>query len=236
MKTHCNHTGTMWIHWEYINKNYCSASAVSAEGLYRKCTIPLIYEAPWNPANLLLPSSSLFSVGYSQDEMCPKGEGVSPQHCVWSSAVNIRDKYIYVTQPLQSRLLVVDIQAQKVVQVGGAGIRPVADTLSVVSEHLIHFLKLFFFLHSYAQTFLNSKYKRHWQKGRKEHQGVAASHFSWLIFRLVKSRNILIISVVSNLCKLINDVLTGQHWSCLILYYIIKSNNIMNLLWFQFFN
>uniref|UniRef100_A0A8C5HE41 Follistatin-like 4 n=1 Tax=Gouania willdenowi TaxID=441366 RepID=A0A8C5HE41_GOUWI len=51
------------------------------------------------------------------EEMCPKGEGVSPQHCVWSSAVNIRDKYIYVTQPLQSRLLVVDIQAQKVVQV-----------------------------------------------------------------------------------------------------------------------
>ncbi|KAF7657465.1 hypothetical protein LDENG_00026530 [Lucifuga dentata] len=50
------------------------------------------------------------------EEMCPKGEGVSPQHCVWSSAVNIRDKYIYVTQPLQSRLLVVDTQAQKVVQ------------------------------------------------------------------------------------------------------------------------
>ncbi|MEQ2192434.1 Follistatin- protein 5, partial [Xenoophorus captivus] len=50
------------------------------------------------------------------EEMCPKGEGVSPQRCVWSSAVNVRDKYIYVTQPLQSRLLVVDIQAQKVVQ------------------------------------------------------------------------------------------------------------------------
>ncbi|XP_068457002.1 follistatin-related protein 4 [Clinocottus analis] len=50
------------------------------------------------------------------EEMCPKGEGVSPQRCVWSSAVNIRDKYIYVTQPLLSRLLVVDIQAQKVVQ------------------------------------------------------------------------------------------------------------------------
>ncbi|KAM8897359.1 follistatin-related protein 4 [Spinachia spinachia] len=50
------------------------------------------------------------------EEMCPKGEGVSPQHCVWSSAVNVRDKYVYVSQPLQSRLLVVDIQAQKVVQ------------------------------------------------------------------------------------------------------------------------
>uniref|UniRef100_A0A3Q2CYR4 Follistatin-like 4 n=1 Tax=Cyprinodon variegatus TaxID=28743 RepID=A0A3Q2CYR4_CYPVA len=50
------------------------------------------------------------------EEMCPKGEGVSPQRCVWSSAVNVRDKYIYVAQPFQSRLLVVDIQAQKVVQ------------------------------------------------------------------------------------------------------------------------
>uniref|UniRef100_A0A3B5LBB3 Follistatin like 4 n=1 Tax=Xiphophorus couchianus TaxID=32473 RepID=A0A3B5LBB3_9TELE len=50
------------------------------------------------------------------EEMCPKGEGVSPQRCVWSSAVNVREKYVYVTQPLQSRLLVVDIQAQKVVQ------------------------------------------------------------------------------------------------------------------------
>uniref|UniRef100_A0A665X033 Follistatin-like 4 n=1 Tax=Echeneis naucrates TaxID=173247 RepID=A0A665X033_ECHNA len=50
------------------------------------------------------------------EEMCPKGEGVSPQRCMWSSAVNIRDKYIYVAQPLLSRLLIVDIQAQKVVQ------------------------------------------------------------------------------------------------------------------------
>lgn len=93
--------------------------------MHIKHTILLIY-TPGGPANLLLPSSSLFSVDYSQDEMCPKGEGVSPQHCVWSSAVNIRDKYIYVTQPLLSRLLVVDIQAQKVVQVGGAGVTPVA--------------------------------------------------------------------------------------------------------------
>lgn len=53
--------------------------------------------------------------------MCPKGEGVSPQHCTWSSAVNVRDKYIYAAQPLLSRLLVVDIQAQKVVQVRGVG-------------------------------------------------------------------------------------------------------------------
>lgn len=71
--------------------------------------------------------------------MCPRGEGVSPQHCVWSSAVNIRDKYIYVTQPLLSRLLVVDIQAQKVVQVGGAAITPVAAHSHSIKQSQILF-------------------------------------------------------------------------------------------------
>lgn len=80
------------------------------------------------------PSPSLLSAASSQDEMCPKGEGVSPQHCVWSSAVNIRDKYIYATQPLLSRLLVVDIQAQKVVQVGGAGRQARRTTLCALSQ------------------------------------------------------------------------------------------------------
>ncbi|XP_064838312.1 follistatin-related protein 4-like [Oncorhynchus masou masou] len=52
----------------------------------------------------------------SYEEMCPKSEGVFPQQCSWSSAVSVRDKYIYVTQPLQKRLLLIDTQAQKVVQ------------------------------------------------------------------------------------------------------------------------
>lgn len=82
------------------------------------------------------PSPSLLSAASSQDEMCPKGEGVSPQHCVWSSAVNIRDKYIYATQPLLSRLLVVDIQAQKVVQVGGAGRQARRTALCALSQNL----------------------------------------------------------------------------------------------------
>lgn len=44
------------------------------------------------------------------------GEGV--QRCVWSSAVNVKDKFIYVTQPTLDRVLVVDITSQKAVQVG----------------------------------------------------------------------------------------------------------------------
>ncbi|KAI4904715.1 hypothetical protein NFI96_023992 [Prochilodus magdalenae] len=52
----------------------------------------------------------------SYEEMCPKSEGITPQHCVWASAVSVRDKYVYVSQPLQKRLLVIDTQAQKVVQ------------------------------------------------------------------------------------------------------------------------
>ena len=65
-----------------------------------------------------IPSFSPSIPFFLQEEMCPKSEGVSPQHCSWSSAVSVRDKYIYVTQPLQKRLLVIDTQAQKVVQVG----------------------------------------------------------------------------------------------------------------------
>ncbi|XP_022532413.2 follistatin-related protein 4 [Astyanax mexicanus] len=52
----------------------------------------------------------------SYEEMCPKGEGVSSQHCVWASAVSVRDRYVYVSQPLHNRLLIIDTQAQKVVQ------------------------------------------------------------------------------------------------------------------------
>lgn len=50
--------------------------------------------------------------------MCPKAEGDETQRCVWASAVGVRDRYIYASQPLHSRLLVVDTQSQRVVQVG----------------------------------------------------------------------------------------------------------------------
>nr|XP_015204904.1 PREDICTED: follistatin-related protein 4 isoform X1 [Lepisosteus oculatus] len=53
----------------------------------------------------------------SYEEMCPKGEGDSIQQCVWASAVSVRDKYIYVTQPIQNKVLIIDTQSQKVVQV-----------------------------------------------------------------------------------------------------------------------
>ncbi|KAG9347130.1 hypothetical protein JZ751_006057 [Albula glossodonta] len=51
-----------------------------------------------------------------QAEVCPKSEGDTDQTCVWSSAVNVKDKYIYVAQPTLNRVLVVDVQSQKVVQ------------------------------------------------------------------------------------------------------------------------
>ncbi|XP_072352258.1 follistatin-related protein 5 isoform X2 [Scyliorhinus torazame] len=55
-------------------------------------------------------------LGY-QNEVCPKAEGEEVQSCVWATAVNIKDKYIYVTQPKLNRVLIVDIQSQKAVQV-----------------------------------------------------------------------------------------------------------------------
>lgn len=52
-----------------------------------------------------------------QEEICPQGEGDASQLCEWVSAVNVRHLYIYVAQPALSRVLVVDVQAQKVLQV-----------------------------------------------------------------------------------------------------------------------
>ncbi|XP_005006861.1 follistatin-related protein 5 isoform X2 [Cavia porcellus] len=51
-----------------------------------------------------------------QDEVCPRAQGEADQRCVWASAVNVKDKFIYAAQPTLSRVLVVDVQSQKVVQ------------------------------------------------------------------------------------------------------------------------
>ncbi|XP_059681425.1 follistatin-related protein 4 isoform X2 [Gavia stellata] len=52
----------------------------------------------------------------SYEELCPRVEGESTQSCLWASAVNVRDKYIYVTQPKQNRVMIIDIQTQKAIQ------------------------------------------------------------------------------------------------------------------------
>ncbi|NP_001027013.2 follistatin-related protein 4 isoform X1 [Danio rerio] len=52
----------------------------------------------------------------THEELCPRISGVSSQECVWSSAVSVREKYVFVSQPLLNRLLVMDTQAQRVVQ------------------------------------------------------------------------------------------------------------------------
>ncbi|XP_036372979.1 follistatin-related protein 5-like isoform X3 [Megalops cyprinoides] len=51
-----------------------------------------------------------------QEEVCPKSESDLEQRCVWSSAVNVKDKYIYAAQPTLNRVLIVDVQSQKAVQ------------------------------------------------------------------------------------------------------------------------
>ncbi|XP_060096460.1 follistatin-related protein 4 isoform X2 [Heteronotia binoei] len=52
----------------------------------------------------------------SYAEICPRVEGETVQSCLWASAVNVRDKYIYVTQPKWNRIMILDIQTQKVIQ------------------------------------------------------------------------------------------------------------------------
>ncbi|KAK1200477.1 FSTL5 protein, partial [Pygoscelis papua] len=52
--------------------------------------------------------------------ICPKADGDPVQRCVWATAVNVKDKFIYVTQPTLDRVLIVDVQSQKVVQLSWA--------------------------------------------------------------------------------------------------------------------
>ncbi|XP_028815553.1 follistatin-related protein 5 isoform X2 [Denticeps clupeoides] len=52
-----------------------------------------------------------------EEEVCPKLDGEEEQRCTWSSAVNVKDKFIYATQPLLGRVLIIDIQSQKAVQI-----------------------------------------------------------------------------------------------------------------------
>uniref|UniRef100_A0A8C6X8G2 Follistatin like 4 n=1 Tax=Naja naja TaxID=35670 RepID=A0A8C6X8G2_NAJNA len=49
-------------------------------------------------------------------DICPTLEGEVVQSCLWASAVNVRDKYIYVTQPKWNRIMILDIQTQKIIQ------------------------------------------------------------------------------------------------------------------------
>lgn len=62
----------------------------------------------------LKPTEKIFM---SYEEICPQREKNATQPCQWASAVNVRNRYIYVAQPALSRVLVVDIRAQKVLQV-----------------------------------------------------------------------------------------------------------------------
>uniref|UniRef100_A0A8D2LEU7 Follistatin like 4 n=1 Tax=Varanus komodoensis TaxID=61221 RepID=A0A8D2LEU7_VARKO len=59
------------------------------------------------------PNDKVFT---SYAEICPRVEGDAIKSCLWASAVNVRDKYIYVTQPKWNRIMILDIQTQKVIQ------------------------------------------------------------------------------------------------------------------------
>ncbi|XP_015348310.1 follistatin-related protein 4 [Marmota marmota marmota] len=78
----------------------------------------------------LKPTEKIFM---SYEEICPQGEGSATQSCQWASAVNIRNRYIYVAQPALSRVLVVDVQAQKVLQ--SIGVDPLPAKLFYDKSH-----------------------------------------------------------------------------------------------------
>ncbi|KAM5217250.1 follistatin-related protein 4 isoform 1-T4 [Hipposideros larvatus] len=78
----------------------------------------------------LKPTEKIFM---SYEEICPQGEGDTSQLCEWASAVNVRHRYIYVAQPALNRILVVDVQAQKVLQ--SIGVDPLPAKLSYDKSH-----------------------------------------------------------------------------------------------------
>lgn len=78
----------------------------------------------------LKPTEKIFM---SYEEICPQREGGATQPCQWASAVNVRHRYIYVAQPALSRVLVVDVQAQKVLQ--SIGVDPLPAKLSYDKSH-----------------------------------------------------------------------------------------------------
>ncbi|XP_069055298.1 follistatin-related protein 4 isoform X1 [Pleurodeles waltl] len=59
------------------------------------------------------PADKIFT---TYEPICPSDDSGSAPPCHWASAVNVRDKYIYVAQPRQNRVLIIDIQTQKVKQ------------------------------------------------------------------------------------------------------------------------
>nr|XP_020846833.1 follistatin-related protein 4 isoform X3 [Phascolarctos cinereus] len=67
------------------------------------------------------PSEKIFA---SYEEICPQMEGELTQSCQWASAVNVRNRYIYVSQPVLSRILIIDVQTQKVQQAIGVDSLP----------------------------------------------------------------------------------------------------------------
>ncbi|XP_030641167.1 follistatin-related protein 5, partial [Chanos chanos] len=59
------------------------------------------------------PSEKLLGL---QEEVCPSIKGEAEQKCTWASAVNVKDRFIYATQPKLNRILIIDIQSQKAIQ------------------------------------------------------------------------------------------------------------------------
>ncbi|OCT86309.1 hypothetical protein XELAEV_18020001mg [Xenopus laevis] len=67
----------------------------------------------------------------SFEEMCEKAD--ADQFCQWSSAINVRNKFIYVAQNTRNRILLIDIQMQKVKQ--SIGVDPFPAKLFYDKSH-----------------------------------------------------------------------------------------------------
>ncbi|XP_040832514.1 follistatin-related protein 4 [Ochotona curzoniae] len=69
----------------------------------------------------------------NSEDICPQTEREDSPPCQWASAVNVRNRYIYAAQPALGRVLVVDVQAQKVLQ--SIGVDPLPAKLLYDKSH-----------------------------------------------------------------------------------------------------
>ncbi|XP_012506771.1 PREDICTED: follistatin-related protein 4 [Propithecus coquereli] len=92
--------------------------------------IVVVHPADCEIQRHLRPTERIFM---SSEEICPRRGGDAARPCQWASAANVRNRYIYVAQPALSRVLVVDVQAQKVLQ--SIGVDPLPAKLSYDKSH-----------------------------------------------------------------------------------------------------
>ena len=77
-----------------------------------------------NGIRVVEPDSCGFKLNVPTNHVLPKPHGVlcpmtpsGDTACSWGDAVNVNNQYIYVTQPMNNRIIMIDIRTQQIIEV-----------------------------------------------------------------------------------------------------------------------